>query len=55
MEQQTYNTKLVEGLCDRVLGLEPSATDRAHAYACAGEAPCLSAIAASACVAFAPK
>ncbi|WP_224360780.1 alpha-2-macroglobulin family protein [Hyalangium versicolor] len=31
MEQQTYNTKLVEGLCERMLSLEPSARDRAHA------------------------
>lgn len=31
MEQQLYNTKSVEGICDRVLSLEPSANDRAHA------------------------
>ncbi|HYH98933.1 MG2 domain-containing protein, partial [Hyalangium sp.] len=31
MEQDLYNTKRVEGLCDRVLSLEPSAQDRAHA------------------------
>lgn len=31
MEQQLYNTKNVEGLCDRVLSLEPSPNDRAHA------------------------
>ncbi|MFL5349190.1 MAG: MG2 domain-containing protein, partial [Hyalangium sp.] len=31
MEQQLYNSKFVEGLCERVLSLEPSARDRAHA------------------------
>jgi alpha-2-macroglobulin len=31
MERQSYNLKNVEGLCDRILSLEPSATDRAHA------------------------
>lgn len=31
MDQQRYNTKLVEGLCDHVLALEPSAENRAHA------------------------
>ena len=31
MEQQIYDTKRVEGLCERVLSLEPSANDRAHA------------------------
>ena len=31
MEQQSYNTKVMEELCERVLDLEPSARDRARA------------------------